>query len=180
VWPPERYTKAKIRRVVFVAGGVGVNPLMSMFSSLVRGWGNEFLDKGFEVVFLYSTKKLGRAKEILFLRRLKEEFSSLQFQENSQSQTETRKRELDLRLFLPSARAGEGEEDELLKESKGFKVHRRRITEKDLLDALGKVGDRGGTVCYVCGVPEMTDSFVEVVSRAEGMERGRVLFEKWW
>ena len=59
-------------------------------------------------------------------------------------------------------------------------THCRRIGHEDLLDALGPVGERKGVVVYICGPPEMTDEFVEVVKGAEGMEAGRVFCEKWW
>jgi hypothetical protein len=62
----------------------------------------------------------------------------------------------------------------------------RRIGEGDLVSALdgwkGEKGARGreGTVCYVCGPQRMTDEVVEFLRRQEGMEKGRVLCEKWW
>lgn len=56
----------------------------------------------------------------------------------------------------------------------------RRITEDDIETALGAVGDRAGTVVYVCGVKEMTDRFVESAGRMEGMSPDRVFSEKWW
>jgi NAD(P)H-flavin reductase len=65
-------------------------------------------------------------------------------------------------------------------DDKSLSVQRRRIIEKDLIDALGLVGERPETVCYICGVPGMTDEFVGKARRAEGMEGENVLFEKWW
>ena len=59
-------------------------------------------------------------------------------------------------------------------------VRHRRITHEDLLDAIGPVAERRGVVVYVCGPRMMTDDFVEVLMRAEGMEEKRVLCEKWW
>lgn len=56
----------------------------------------------------------------------------------------------------------------------------RRISHGDLLDAVGGVSERGGTVVYVCGPPGMTDEFVGVLRGAEGMDGGRVFCEKWW
>ncbi len=50
----------------------------------------------------------------------------------------------------------------------------------DILDALGPVEARKGTVCYICGIPVMTDDFVEKAKKADGMEEANVLSEKWW
>lgn len=55
-----------------------------------------------------------------------------------------------------------------------------RITEAALEAALGKENDREQTVCYVCGPPRMTDSFVDYLRSQKGMDENRVLCEKWW
>jgi len=58
----------------------------------------------------------------------------------------------------------------------------RRITTEDLVEALGP--DKRFAVVYVCGVPSMTDKFVasltEPSPKGIGMEKHRVLCEKWW
>lgn len=59
-------------------------------------------------------------------------------------------------------------------------VHHRRMKHKDALNALGPVGDRGGTMAYVCGPRDMTDEMVELLRGAEGMTEDRVRCEKWW
>lgn len=42
------------------------------------------------------------------------------------------------------------------------------------------MADRDSVVAYVCGPAGMTDEVVDVLSKAEGMEQGRVLCERWW
>lgn len=64
--------------------------------------------------------------------------------------------------------------------SRELVTHGRRIKHEDLMEALGPVEERKGVVVYICGPPGMTDEFVKVMSRAEGIERERVLCEKWW
>ena len=164
VWPPtamEKVTEKSngdggVKRVVFVAGGVGVNPLMSIvtFLSEVK------IEKGrlwFKVVFLYSAKAVPENKgEVLFLSRLRDVFSILG-------------EEGELRLFFTGK---EGKEE--------VGVEKKRISGSDLLDALGPIKERKGTVCYICGVPTMTDAFVEKAKNAEGMVEENVLCEKWW
>ncbi len=60
------------------------------------------------------------------------------------------------------------------------KTHRRRIRHRDLHAALGPVSERDATVAYVCGPAGMTDEFVEVLGKAEGMDSRRVFCERWW
>ncbi|KAL2157572.1 hypothetical protein VTH06DRAFT_5950 [Thermothelomyces fergusii] len=57
---------------------------------------------------------------------------------------------------------------------------RRRMTVGDVQEAVG--ADKEAAVVYICGVPRMTDDFVEALVSPEGfgMHRERVLFEKWW
>ncbi len=157
-----------MKRVVFIAGGVGINPLISMLSVIAeqkKTGGVEGGNLGFDVIFLYSVRSSsdseGRNEEILFLSRLRDIFKLLD-------------KEGELKLFVTGKKGGE------VQGSEGVKLERRRIDERDLEDALGDLGDRDGTVVYVCGVPGMTDRFVESAVKAEGMDGKRVLSEKWW
>ena len=61
-----------------------------------------------------------------------------------------------------------------------LRMHERRISKKDLLGALGPLEQREKTVAYVCGPPQMTDAMVNDLATAEGMDKTRVLSEKWW
>jgi ferredoxin-NADP reductase len=153
---------------VFVAGGIGVNPLMAMLSHLSEMPGE---DRGFDVKMLYSVRDPGpgrNGKGILFLGRLMGIFEAWGNCDG-------------LQLYLTPGKKGEeageavlgGEEGEIL-------YRRRRIRRADLESCLGEVRDRAGTVVYVCGVPEMTDELVGWAREAEGMDGRRVLCEKWW
>ena len=64
--------------------------------------------------------------------------------------------------------------------NKGLVGNDRRMTEADLLDALGPIDERHGVVAYVCGPPAMTDWAVDTLKVAEGMEAARIFCEKWW
>ncbi|PVH84727.1 hypothetical protein DL98DRAFT_584273 [Cadophora sp. DSE1049] len=165
-WPPPHPIPiSSIKRVVFIAGGVGINPLISMLSVIAEEK-ERARNLGFDVRFLYSvrnsTDSEGRNEEILFLSRLRDIFGVLG-------------EEGQLSLFL-TGKDGKGE----LIGLEGVEVQRRRIEESDLEDALGDVKDREGTVVYVCGVPGMTDRFVDLAERTEEMDGRRVLSEKWW
>lgn len=114
----------------------------------------------FSVHLLYSVRaEPGEKEEVLFLERLREIFGKL----GGQSR---------LRLFV----TGGGE----VENSEGVEMVNRRIGRGDLEDVMGMVGEREGTVCYVCGVRGMTDRFVDEVGVMEGMHESRVLSEKWW
>jgi ferredoxin-NADP reductase len=170
VWPPS-LQESEITRVVFVAGGVGINPLMSIVSSLAA----QKKEKGklaFHVKFLYTTRSFkldANPSEILFLERLVSVFDIL----GHEGQFE---------LFLTSGQLkGEKIESRTISVAgKQLKVQTSRIHDTDLLDALGPVEERAGTICYICGVPTMTDEFVETAKNAKGIDERNVLFEKWW
>jgi NAD(P)H-flavin reductase len=57
---------------------------------------------------------------------------------------------------------------------------RRRMAVRDVERAVGKEAE--AALVYVCGVPGMTDQFVEALTTPGGlgMDKRRVLFEKWW
>lgn len=158
------------RKVVFVAGGVGINPLMSIASHLA-----ERPDPRHTVEFLYSTRDPGGegkrdASKILFLDRLAGIF-------NGGGSGALKGR---LSLFLTPGgganTAGEGDGHDL----QGIPFKSRRITVEDIAEALGD--DKRFAAVYVCGVPAMTDEFVEKLTSPQGLglEPHRVLYEKWW
>ncbi|KAH6667834.1 NADH-cytochrome b-5 reductase [Halenospora varia] len=162
-WPPAHLPDGEgIERIVFVAGGVGINPLMSMLSAIAEGpkcnkW------KG-EVKFLYSVRDpVEGLDSVLFLARLQECIAELG-------------EKAELKLFLTSSEDSESSEDR--HEMVG--VERRRISTNDLIFALGDAVMRGRTLLYVCGVPGMVDNFVGVATGLEGMRKENVMFEKWW
>lgn len=159
VWPPSRTSAAEIKRAVFVAGGVGINPLMSIISHLVdQKKANGSL--GFKVIFLYTTRHPPHGSgpsEILFWERLQEAFRIFGD-------------EGELKLFLTG-----GEERSL-----DTHAENRRINNGDLLETLGPLTDRKSTVCYICGIPAMTDDFVAHAKKADGMLEENVSCEKWW
>ncbi|KAI1205986.1 uncharacterized protein F4807DRAFT_441257 [Annulohypoxylon truncatum] len=173
VWPPPGVDTRTLRKAVFVAGGVGVNPLMSMLSSLAEE------ECPFEVQFLYSLRDEGgrraQARRMLFVERLASIFASGRVRGR-------------LRLFLTGG-VGEGGEEGVVScgigEGKkcGVRFSRRRMTMEDVAAAVGDASERRFAVVYVCGVPTMTDEFVQKLADSQhgfGMEPHRVLCERWW
>ena len=161
-----------IKRLVLVAGGVGINPLISIFSHLIRLHASQRPE---EIHFLYGTKT-GESEpdpqSILFLPRLMDLVGAV-----------NEARDVTLSLFLTGPTGYESGE----KIEHGKLPNRtwaKRIGEGDMVGALdGWREDRAGrdtTVCYVCGPQNMTDEVVEFLGKQEGMKPGRVLCEKWW
>jgi NAD(P)H-flavin reductase len=163
VWPPPGITVDEIEQVVLVAGGVGINPLISIFAHLM---GLEKRPK--KVRFVYGTKvEEGqiKASRILFLTRLME---LVKKQGDG---------DVQLDLFVTGISQKEIDEAADLPEH----VKLGRIAKDDLEAAIGKDRNvRQATVAYVCGPPAMTDQFVDFLSTRDGMDKRKVLCEKWW
>lgn len=189
---PKEEALKKLDKVIFIAGGVGVNPLMSMLSYIAEAFPNsgpesQDPNKKLQVHFLYSVKdpnpghdqplddtKVCRS-QILF-ERISNLFSDGKVSGN-------------FKLFLTQpiqpTGASKFPKDGGPCSSSGsnYLVYKRRISKEDIVSALGH--DKDTSAVYICGVPAMTDYFVEVITSPEdsggfGMDADRVLFEKWW
>ncbi|KAK2045291.1 NADH-cytochrome b-5 reductase [Colletotrichum somersetense] len=168
VWPPRSIDLAPVRRVVLVAGGVGINPLMSILSHLAESGGDRY-----DVQLLYSTKTPAAGLEsgkILFLNRL----AAIYGREKIQGQ---------LKLFLTHI-PGIHEAVETVLPCNDIDVpfRRHRMTLEDIAEALGPKEEHKHAVVYVCGVPTMTDEFVGKLTSPDGLGLGReqIFCEKWW
>ncbi|KAH8908704.1 hypothetical protein BR93DRAFT_925798 [Coniochaeta sp. PMI_546] len=167
VWPPRDIDLSTLRKAVFVAGGMGINPLISMVSFL-----SEQSNVEFELEVLYSFKDPGGDREadgMLFVERIANIFAREKLRGN-------------LKLFLTrseGADPGEGPDYVACNEVE-VPFQSRRIATDDITAAVGQ--DVAAAVVYICGVPAMTDQFVAYLTSKEGlaMEAARVLSEKWW
>ena len=180
---------SSFKKVLLIAGGVGINPLMSMLSFISEGTSVEHTrpqyEKPLEVHMLYSVKDPGASglSSILFLDRITNIFHDRKRVGNSVGKGSS------FQLFLTSsagnATAGD-KPDDVVTGSNGIEIpiQRRRITADDIALLLGKDGGgKDSSIVYVCGVPSMTDEFVEALTSPAGairMDHSRVLFEKWW
>jgi hypothetical protein len=175
VYPPPSYTleeASKINRVVFVAGGVGINPIISMLSAMALrapGWVGGMVRN---VRVLYSTRKIDDEK-VLFEDRLSSLANKYQAGHAGDKLTEVN---FEFTLFETSGRRGKNKEAN----AEATKREYRRITHNDLKTALGPENDRANTVVYVCGPPEWTDDTLRFLQKSPGMDEKRVLCEKWW
>ncbi|KAF2427351.1 ferredoxin reductase-like protein [Tothia fuscella] len=161
VWPPKGVEiggEKGIDSVVFVAGGVGINPLISMLSHIREE--TQSPNNPLNIHFMYTTKSPNSLKEILFLNRLIEITKALH--------------NCKLHFFITGCGTNVSEREENQGEL-DFAITRKRFNKADLDSAIGK---KEGTVCYVCGPPRMTDKVVEYLGGVVGRER--VFCEKWW
>lgn len=174
VYPPMTLNRTEcesIDRAVFIAGGVGINPIMSMISTLNEVGTSQTLGgmvKNVRVLYTSRREKDsdGQAAQVLFETRLK---GIAEKWENHQ--------QVDYKysFFETSGQSSDGD----LRPG-NMSVHSRRIAQHDLFEALGPETERANTVVYVCGLPTMTDQFIELLKHAPGMDQKRVLCEKWW
>ena len=158
---------------MFVAGGVGVNPIMGMLSAM-DGLGPSSRRVGgmVPVVRMLYTVRRREGEEVLFYERIR-----------GIAESYAGNGDVDIKFVLHET-GGETKESALDTdehvESKSVEHKSSRIGYGDLLECLGPEERRKNTVVYVCGPPKMTDEFVEVFGKAPGMEERRVLCEKWW
>ncbi|KAF2234302.1 ferredoxin reductase-like protein [Viridothelium virens] len=158
VFPPLGVPPQFVKRLVIIAGGVGINPLISILAHL--HYTNTMPPS---VQFLYSTK-IGqpspKLEDVLFLDRLR---SILKGNEDR----------MRLSLFITGQRLE-------LETGSGIDLHYRRIGQHDLREALGPVSERRNAFCYVCGPQGMTDELVARVRNEDSVVPDQVLCEKWW
>ncbi|CCF46880.1 oxidoreductase NAD-binding domain-containing protein 1 [Colletotrichum higginsianum] len=133
VWPPQKTDLVSPRRVVFIAGGLGINPLMSILSHLADGG-----ECPYDVQFLYSTKTPAEglnSEKILFLERLAAAYG--QGMVSGQ-----------LRLFLTSSPQDTSGSisRELLCNGVEMPFMRRRMALEDVAEALGLKEVHGSAV----------------------------------
>ncbi|KAJ6090120.1 hypothetical protein N7486_008935 [Penicillium sp. IBT 16267x] len=176
VWPPTGIDVNMVNNVVLIAGGVGINPLISILSHINQTNPKHQLN----VHILYSSRlPQGQETEnpesvleqILFLPRVRHII---------RSHGPSSRLNISLDLFLTSAVATQFP----LKSPADLNIHSRRINDQDLHLALVSGSNKlvpRETVAYVCGPPAMTDELVEKLQgilEEDGTQR--VFFEKWW
>ncbi|KAF2034535.1 hypothetical protein EK21DRAFT_56737 [Setomelanomma holmii] len=183
IWPPPGLDVKKIKRVMFIAGGVGINPMMSMMSYINENYPN------LEVRLLYSTKVPSYETgpdEVLFLPRILDLFR-IPRSESTKDRVELfftgtwdgtliDKRDAApiqplMSLTLPKMEA----ETEV-----PVAAWTHRIDDIALSSAVGNKAETKSTVFYVCGPPDMTDEIVQFLKEQQNVVPEHVLCEKWW
>lgn len=145
-----------------MAGGVGVNPLVSMMG--------EMADRGedVEVRVLYGSKLSGGTlREVLFLERMVAMFRDGKIRGS-------------IDVFLSDTA------DEMLQapdwmQGTSVKLHEGRMSVQQVKGAITE-GNREETLVYICGPQTMTDELAAALSSVTDGVIGedRVMTEKWW
>lgn len=162
-WPAEDVDSRTINHVLFIAAGVGVNPLMSMLSHFFHPQSPRQDWSHITVSLLYTSKQNNAptAAEVLFLSRI------LDLASKNQPQ-------LRCQIHLTGASASSQID------SPHARFEHRRPTREDYERLLGEPSQRKLALCYVCGPQAMTDETVGLLQGLDGMRSDRVLCEKWW
>lgn len=155
----------KIKRIVLVAGGVGINPLVSMLGYLTE---QRLTDMNVSV--LYTSKLPGdkSLNSILFLSRIAEYFRGGEIS-GGITLFVTGNNEKALKI---------GDADEL-----GIGVHTMRMSTGNIVGELRKSSSPDENVVYICGPPSMTDEFVDALTAptmSNIIHPTNVKKEKWW
>ena len=175
-YPPPTLSREecqRIDRLVLIAGGVGINPIISMVSAMNELGVDKLGGMVRTIRLLYTSRRqndptTGQAEKVLFEERL-----------NNIARDWKDHERVDYKytLFVTGETAGKEQTHE---EEGNVVIRYRRIFHDDLFEALGPENSRLNTVIYVCGLPRMTDEYVALLQKAPGMEERRVLCEKWW
>lgn len=168
VFPPLDPRLGNVGSLVFVAGGVGINPLVSMLRFVAEL--ESALD--IDVCVLYASKlpASGRLQDILFLSEIAALFGQ---------------RKLRGWLRLYATVAGNGPVVDAGSNHVGgvpVDVRSGRLTTDEARRVVREL-DPAKMLVYICGPPLMTDELVAALT--EGGQEGslkpdRVLTEKWW
>ena len=117
--------------------------------------------------FFYTTRHQSSTDSILFLPRLAAIFES--------EASPTRRCD----VFLTQCPAG-SDSPAIPRAPARIGFHSAKLTVQDIVSTLGPLADRKHVVVYICGPPGMTDDFVDILGKEEGMDKSQILCEKWW
>ncbi|XP_019666292.2 oxidoreductase NAD-binding domain-containing protein 1 isoform X1 [Felis catus] len=143
------------RNLVLIAGGVGINPLLSILrhaADLHRDWANK--GSGYEVgtiKLFYSAKN---TSELLFKQNILDLVN--EFPEKIACSLHVTKQTTQISAELQPY------------------ITEGRITEKEIRDHISKE-----TLFYICGPPPMTDFFSKQLENSH-VPKEHICFEKWW
>ncbi|KAL6066907.1 Oxidoreductase NAD-binding domain-containing protein 1 [Balamuthia mandrillaris] len=157
--------------LLFIAGGMGINPLYSMLLQLFEP--SQEARREVKALCLYSAKT---EEELLFGEELRE------LAKHSHGQ-------LRLHFFLtapPSSSSSpsslDASAETVVRITRG-----RRISQEDLQRALGEELTKRGVaaaerpLCFLCGPPSMTDTLVGLLQQETLFDpTPHLRFEKWW
>ncbi|KAM6176283.1 oxidoreductase NAD-binding domain-containing protein 1 [Erethizon dorsatum] len=143
------------RNLVLIAGGVGINPLLSILrysADLHREWANK--RSGYEIGTIKLFYSVKNTSELLFKKNILDLVS--EFPEKIACSLHVTKQTTQISAELrPYITEG-------------------RITEEEIKDCISNE-----TLFYICGPPPMTDFFSKQLENNH-VPKEHIFFEKWW
>ena len=160
VWDSLIEKQEKTIHVIFIAGGVGNNPLISMLESICQ---DKLSDKKEEKLFVEKVRLFYSVRtfsELLFYKRIEGFHKQLP-------------ELLECSYFLTR-----DDPHHEIKDSEFY--YRQRINKKILENVIDKEKEYLERLkCFVCGPSAMEDDVIEWLKES-GVDENRILFEKWW
>lgn len=164
MYPPQEAHLRAACRMVLVAGGVGINPLVSMMGEIADTAAHV------DVKVLYGSKLSGGSlRDVLFLERMAQMFRDGGL-----------KGSMDVFLSDATGSAVHNEAPDLLR-NVPIQLHTGRMTVQQVKNAIS-AGNSNDTLTYVCGPPAMTDEMATALGEQNSgvLAAERVMTEKWW
>ncbi|CAG8486194.1 13086_t:CDS:2 [Cetraspora pellucida] len=166
VWDEKKEQEDGTECVMFIAGGVGINPLISMFTSILEVENNSNVN---------YMKKVG-VKKIRLLYSAKS-FSELLFYNRIEKLRKEWPQVLECKYFLTGENVSPSQSPFANDESEF--CYGQRISQKILGDIIMKEHDNLDKLkCFICGPPIMRDDLICWLKSA-GLIEKRILLEKW-
>jgi hypothetical protein len=185
-----------VRRLVLVAGGVGVNPLVSMLGHLAN---TPALAERLEVQMVYASKgPRGRSddgdiieqeeeallRDVVFLDRITTIFGQRRVRGSLSLYITSQDRSPSRSSSSPSSSSSSSPTTKTLQLNAATVLrHSRRVAIDDVTAVIGTSEDEvRSSLVYICGPPAMTDEFHAALTSGDGfaMDVNRIMAEKWW
>ncbi|XP_070289453.1 oxidoreductase NAD-binding domain-containing protein 1 isoform X2 [Myotis yumanensis] len=143
------------RNLVMIAGGVGINPLLSILrhaADLHREWANQ--GSGYEIGTIRLFYSAKNTSELLFKKNILDLVN--EFPEKIACSLHVTKQTTPISAELKPY------------------ITEGRITEKEIREHISRE-----TLFYICGPPPMTDFFSKQLENSH-VPKEHICFEKWW
>lgn len=164
----------EVHRLLFIAGGVGINPLYAMIRQLHRGIDPSTPTK---IVLLYSA---GAVEELVFRSEL--DMMALPAREEGSCANGISKSENEGRLAMRVVYTTTQDCQQQHSDAKSG-LRTGRIDCDMIGEAIAWLGTGSRSVCptsvYVCGPPGMAEEMVDLCAQ-HAVPRESVRFESWW
>jgi ferredoxin-NADP reductase len=151
----------RARRALFVAGGVGVNPLYSMVLELAAA---------------HARGESGAPRAALLLSARSRAELIFRAELEALARGPLARGALELRFFVTR---NEEEEKPAAGAAAAVPAAAERISAETIARAVRECGGPDGLVVLICGPPKMADA-VAVAARDAGVANEDVVYERWW